>query len=155
MVPGPSCDRVPPPAEGGADRTAGGAGHEWRGETSGSRRRWLACGLSGGCGAPFVGRVLGRVATRSQPGEHGRRALGGRTAGDLLGASERHRQCDAEDGGHPGGPDPVHVEEVAGHEPGTGLVHPADLEPGEVGYLLGREAGRPCLGGELFRKSQI
>lgn len=105
VVPGPSRDRVPPPAERGADRAAGGAGHERRGEALGPWRRWLACGLSGGCGAPFVGRVLGRVATRSQPGEHGRRALGRRAADDLLGARERHRQCGAEDGGMGGEPE--------------------------------------------------
>ena len=48
------------------------------------------------------------------------------------------------------GRDPEHVVEVAGHEPGAGLVHAAQLEAGEVGQVLGGQAGGPAAGCQLL-----
>ena len=44
------------------------------------------------------------------------------------------------------GADAEHVVEVAGHEPGAGLVHPAELEAREVGQRPRGPGGRPSAG---------
>jgi hypothetical protein len=45
---------------------------------------------------------------------------------------------------------PEHVEEVAGHDAGAGLVHTAELEARELGQVLGRQPGGPALGRQLL-----
>ena len=43
-----------------------------------------------------------------------------------------------------------HVVEVAGHHPGARLVHPAQLEPLDVGQVLGGQPVGPAPGGQLL-----
>ena len=55
-----------------------------------------------------------------------------------------------DDSRNTGRADAVHVEEVTGHQTRASLVHPPDLETGEVRHLFGGETGRPRLRGELL-----
>ena len=101
-----------------------------------SMRRHLAVELLEG---------LGRVAVLPQEDPQ-----------QVLGLEGGDRRLDAVAGdvadhrGDAGGRDAEHVVEVAGHQAGAGLVHPAELEAGEVGQLLGGEAGGPALRGQLL-----
>ena len=57
----------------------------------------------------------------------------------------------ADDRGHPGGAEPEHVVEVAGHEAGAGLVDLPELEARRwSGSVLGGQARGPAPGGQLL-----
>ena len=82
---------------------------------------------------------LGRVAVLPQ--EHPQQVL------DLEGGDRRLDAVPghvADDDGQAGRRDRVHVVEVPGHEAFARLVDPADLEPLDLGQILGRQPGRPA-----------
>ena len=88
---------------------------------------------------------LGRVAVLAQEDTE-----------EVLGLEGGDRRLDApagdvaDDRGDARRGDAEHVVEVAGHDTGTGLVDPAELEAREVGQVLGRQPLGPALGGELL-----
>ena len=82
-------------------------------------------------------------------------------AQQVLGLERGDRRLDAvaghvaDDRGDPARRDAEHVVEVAGHEPGARLVDAADLEAGEVGQVVGREALGPAPRRELLLREHL
>src|SRR3546814_20287168 len=80
---------------------------------------------------------------------------------EVLGREGCDRRLDAVTGdvadhrGDAGGGHPEHVVEVAGHEPGSGLVGAAQLEAGEVGQLLGCAACGPLAWRQLLLREHL
>ena len=88
---------------------------------------------------------LGRVAELTE--EHPQQVLGLERGDRRLDAVAGDVADDRRD---PGRRQAEDVVEVAGHQPGAGLVDPADLEAGEVGQILGRQALGPPAGRQLL-----
>ena len=82
---------------------------------------------------------LRRIAVLAE--EHAQQVLGLEGGDGRLDAMPGDVADDRRDAG---GRHAEHVVEVAGHETGAGLVHPPELEAGEVGQVLGGQAGGPA-----------